>query len=46
MFEWMDSRRADEPDLAALRAAHPGLMTLQAWLWATGWQPVPPASAR
>jgi len=46
MFDWMDSQQVDEPDLAALRTAHPGLMTLQSWLRATGWQPVPSASAR
>jgi uncharacterized protein YbjT (DUF2867 family) len=43
MFEWMDSRAADEPDIAALRADHPGLMTLEAWLRATGWKPQPAA---
>jgi uncharacterized protein YbjT (DUF2867 family) len=44
MFEWIDSRPADEPDLAALRAEHPGLMTLGAWLRATGWRPGPAAA--
>jgi uncharacterized protein YbjT (DUF2867 family) len=43
MFEWMDGQAADEPDLATLRADHPGLMTLEAWLRATGWQPQPAA---
>jgi uncharacterized protein YbjT (DUF2867 family) len=41
MFEWMDSREADEPDLAALRAEHPGLLTLEDWLRLTGWKPEP-----
>jgi uncharacterized protein YbjT (DUF2867 family) len=40
MFEWMDSRPSGEPDLAALRADHPGLMTLEAWLRATGRPPL------
>ena len=48
MFEWMDSRPSGEsglsiePDLENLRAAHPGLMTLQTWLQATRWRPEPP----
>jgi uncharacterized protein YbjT (DUF2867 family) len=45
MFEWMDNRQNGEPDLAALRAEHPGLLTLQDWLRATGWTPQPPAGA-
>jgi uncharacterized protein YbjT (DUF2867 family) len=40
-YEWMDRREADAPDLTALRAGHPGLMTLGAWLEATGWKPGP-----
>lgn len=36
MFEWMDTRDDGEPDLAALRAEHPGLLTLPDWLLATG----------
>jgi uncharacterized protein YbjT (DUF2867 family) len=39
MFEWMDAQPAAEPDLAALRAEHPGLLTLGSWLQATGWRP-------
>jgi uncharacterized protein YbjT (DUF2867 family) len=46
MFEWMDKRQNGEPDLAALRAGHPGLLTLQDWLRATGWKPQPPAGAQ
>jgi uncharacterized protein YbjT (DUF2867 family) len=45
MFEWMDSRAADEPDLAALRAEHPDLMTLETWLQETGWRPQPATPA-
>jgi uncharacterized protein YbjT (DUF2867 family) len=45
MFEWMDQRQNGEPDLAALRAEHPGLLTLQNWLRATGWTPQPPGGA-
>jgi uncharacterized protein YbjT (DUF2867 family) len=41
MFEWMDSRADSGPDLAGLRAEHPGLMTLENWLRDTGWQPEP-----
>jgi uncharacterized protein YbjT (DUF2867 family) len=46
MFEWMDSRAA-EPDIAGLRAEHPGLMTLETWLRCSGWRPEPgpPAGA-
>jgi uncharacterized protein YbjT (DUF2867 family) len=40
-YEWMDRRGADAPDLTALRAEHPGLMTLGAWLQATEWKPGP-----
>ncbi len=43
MFEWMDRRSADEPDIGVLRAEHPGLMTLEAWLRGTGWRPEPAA---
>lgn len=39
MFAWMDSRPPDVPDLAALRADHPGLMNLESWLAATSWRP-------
>jgi uncharacterized protein YbjT (DUF2867 family) len=46
MFEWLDNRQNDEPDLAPLRAEHPGLLTLQDWLRQTGWQPQPPAGTR
>lgn len=27
------------PDLGGLRAEHPGLLTLQEWLQASGWKP-------
>jgi len=43
MFEWLDGRGAGGPDLAALRALHPGLMTLQTWLRETGWNPGSPS---
>jgi uncharacterized protein YbjT (DUF2867 family) len=39
MFAWLGERDDDEPDFPALRAAHPGLMTLENWLEATGWKP-------
>ncbi|MEU7836133.1 NmrA/HSCARG family protein [Nonomuraea sp. NPDC049129] len=39
MFAWLGDRDDDEPDFPALRAAHPGLMTLENWLEATGWKP-------
>lgn len=39
MFAWLDTRAQRPPDLAALRADHPGLLTLQDWLRATGWKP-------
>jgi uncharacterized protein YbjT (DUF2867 family) len=41
MFEWMDKRGAGAADLAALRAVHPGLLTLPDWLRVTGWKPAP-----
>jgi uncharacterized protein YbjT (DUF2867 family) len=44
MFEWMDHGPPAGLDVAALRAEHPGLMTLQDWLEATGWKPQPPAA--
>ena len=37
-------RPGGELDLAGLRADHPGLMTLEGWLRATGWQPEPAAA--
>lgn len=43
MFEWADTREASEPDFAALRAEHPGLMTLETWLRESGWKPSPGA---
>lgn len=46
MFEWMDAREGDEPDLAGLRAEHPGLLTLRDWLLAIGWKPQPSAADR
>ncbi len=45
MFEWMDNRADGEPDLAGLRAEHPGLMTLETWLRYSGWRPEPGVSA-
>jgi uncharacterized protein YbjT (DUF2867 family) len=45
MFEWMDTRETGEPDLAALRAEHPGLLTLEGWLRETGWKPEPPTGS-
>jgi uncharacterized protein YbjT (DUF2867 family) len=45
MFDWIDQRAGDEPDLAALRADHPGLLTLRAWLRVTDWKPAPAPGA-
>lgn len=45
MFEWMDSRQAGAPDVTALRAEHPGLLTLEDWLRAVAWKPAPAAGA-
>jgi uncharacterized protein YbjT (DUF2867 family) len=42
MFEWFNKRAVEAPDFAALRALHPGLMTLQTWLLKTGWKPASP----
>jgi uncharacterized protein YbjT (DUF2867 family) len=39
MFAWLDAGASQRPDLAALRALHPGLLTLAGWLDATGWEP-------
>jgi uncharacterized protein YbjT (DUF2867 family) len=39
MFAWFDGRAAETPDYAALRAYHPGLLTLETWLHDTGWKP-------
>lgn len=47
MFDWMDTQVSGEsglsegPGLDNLRAAHPGLMTLETWLRTTGWRPEP-----
>lgn len=38
MFEWIDHRPTEGPDLAALRKIHPGLMTLATWLRDTTWK--------
>jgi len=47
MFAWLNERAIDRPDIAALRADHPGLMTLQTWARQTDWQPgVPGGQAR
>jgi len=43
MFEWFNARAADGLDFSALRARHPGLMTLQTWLRETGWRPPSPS---
>jgi uncharacterized protein YbjT (DUF2867 family) len=43
MFAWLDTGAQRPPDLAALRADHPGLMTLEGWLRATGWKPSEPS---
>jgi uncharacterized protein YbjT (DUF2867 family) len=39
MFEFFNVRPAGPTDLPALRADHPGLMTLETWLHTTGWKP-------
>ncbi len=39
MFAWFDSGVMERPDLPALRALHPEVMTLAAWLRSTGWRP-------
>jgi uncharacterized protein YbjT (DUF2867 family) len=39
MFGWLDTGDVERADLDALRALHPGLMTLGAWLSDTGWKP-------
>jgi uncharacterized protein YbjT (DUF2867 family) len=39
MFAWFDSGDSERADLPALRALHPELMTLAAWLRATAWRP-------
>jgi uncharacterized protein YbjT (DUF2867 family) len=46
MFEWLDSRVIQGPDLPALREQHPGLMTLETWLHKTAWTPNPPGGER
>jgi hypothetical protein len=43
MFEWFNTRAVDGLDFSALRAQHPGLMTLETWLRETGWRPLPPS---
>jgi hypothetical protein len=45
MFEWMDGSVVSEPDLAALRGEHPGLLTLEDWLRTTNWKPQPASAA-
>jgi uncharacterized protein YbjT (DUF2867 family) len=42
MFQWLNTHAMDGIDLAALRADHPGLMTLQTWVRKTGWKPSSP----
>ncbi len=39
MFAWLKERAIDGPDIATLRALHPGLMTLQTWVRQAGWKP-------
>ncbi|MFI6317639.1 NmrA/HSCARG family protein [Nonomuraea sp. NPDC050556] len=39
MFTYFNQHPAPVPDLEALRAEHPGLMTLRTWLEHTGWKP-------
>lgn len=39
MFAWFDSGVMEQPDLPALRALHPEVMTLEAWLRSTAWPP-------
>jgi uncharacterized protein YbjT (DUF2867 family) len=39
MFAFFNERPAVRADLPALRAEHPGLMTLETWLDTTGWKP-------
>jgi uncharacterized protein YbjT (DUF2867 family) len=37
MFAFFNEHPAEQPDLATLRAVHPGLMGLETWLRSTGW---------
>lgn len=39
MFEWFDSGRGERADIPALRAVHPGLLTLESWLRVAGGVP-------
>lgn len=45
MFEWFNERPSEgavaRPTFAELREYHPGLLTLEDWLRATGWKPTP-----
>ncbi|MFI7625388.1 NmrA/HSCARG family protein [Microbispora rosea] len=38
MFEFFEEQPPAQVDLRALRSEHPGLMTLETWLRATGWK--------
>jgi hypothetical protein len=38
MFTFFNEHPSELADLAALRAEHPGLMRLETWLRATGWE--------
>ncbi|MGV9410902.1 NmrA/HSCARG family protein [Nocardia sp. NPDC003693] len=38
MFAFFDTDTSPTPDVPALRAAHPGLLSLDAWVGATGWK--------
>ncbi|MGB8380839.1 MAG: NmrA/HSCARG family protein [Dermatophilaceae bacterium] len=38
MFEFFNNHPATPPDIASLRAEHPGLLGLAAWLRDTGWK--------
>jgi uncharacterized protein YbjT (DUF2867 family) len=39
MFSFFDEHPSELVDLSALRALHPGLMSLDTWLQTTGWKP-------
>jgi uncharacterized protein YbjT (DUF2867 family) len=39
MFTFFNEHPAEPADLSALRAQHPGLMSLETWLRLTGWRP-------
>ncbi|KPM53376.1 NmrA family transcriptional regulator [Frankia sp. R43] len=39
MFAWFDSGAMEQPDLPALRALHPKVLTMGAWLRSADWRP-------